>query len=287
MLVFLGLELDMVEGTVRLPEEKLHRLQAHITVWAEKKSCTKRELLSLIGQLQHACCAVRSGRSFLRRMITLSTKLKELDHYVRLNKEFRSDLHWWATFLPSWNGKSMFTVAVSSPWVATITSDASGTWGCGAFTETRQWFQSRWPTSWDKVHITSKELLPLVVSAAVWGSQWRGNTIRARCDNAAVVAIIRSGYSKDPLAMQLIRNLFFITAHYNLLIVTVHVPGVENVAADALSRDNLSLFRSQVRHAQPDPTVIPAELLQLLVSSRQDWTSTAWINLWQNFLRKV
>ena len=42
VLVFLGLELDAVERTVRLPEEKLHRLQAQITVWANKKSCTKR-----------------------------------------------------------------------------------------------------------------------------------------------------------------------------------------------------------------------------------------------------
>ena len=108
------------------PEEKLHRLQAQTTTWANKKSCTKRELLSLIGQLQHASCA---GRSFLRRMISLSTKPKELDHYVRLNKEFQSDLHWWTTFLPSWHGKGMFKAVVRSPWVAAITFDVSGNMG--------------------------------------------------------------------------------------------------------------------------------------------------------------
>ena len=57
----------------------------------------QRELLSLIGQLQHACCVVRPGRSFLRRMIALSTMPKELYHWVRLSKEFRSDLRWWGT----------------------------------------------------------------------------------------------------------------------------------------------------------------------------------------------
>ena len=65
-LVFLGIELDTMLMTVRLPAEKLERLWREIGQWSVRKSCTKRELLSLIGQLQHACCVVRPGRSFLR-----------------------------------------------------------------------------------------------------------------------------------------------------------------------------------------------------------------------------
>ena len=75
------------------------RLKALIAQWQHKKACTKRELLSVIGQLQHACKVVRPGRTFLRRMIDLSTHAKELHHYLRLNAAFRSDLQWWATFL--------------------------------------------------------------------------------------------------------------------------------------------------------------------------------------------
>ena len=33
------------------------------------RSCTKRKLLSIIGQLQHACGIVKQGRAFLQRMI--------------------------------------------------------------------------------------------------------------------------------------------------------------------------------------------------------------------------
>ena len=36
-----------------------------------QKTCTKRKLLSLIGQLQHACCVVRPWQSFLCQMIVL------------------------------------------------------------------------------------------------------------------------------------------------------------------------------------------------------------------------
>ena len=37
---------------------------------------------------------------------------------------------------------------------ASITSDASGSWGCGAFSSAGDWFQLKWPGSWSEVHIT-------------------------------------------------------------------------------------------------------------------------------------
>ena len=107
VLPFLGILIDTERRILELPAEKLDRLKGLIRTWQGKKSCRKRELLSLIGQLQHACRVVRAGRTFLRRMIELSTVPKELDHWVRLNEGFRSDLHWWAVFLDDWNGVSM------------------------------------------------------------------------------------------------------------------------------------------------------------------------------------
>ena len=59
VLVFLGIELDTSARTLLLHQEKLSRLQGEIQRWMGRRSCTKRELLSLIGQLQHACCVVK------------------------------------------------------------------------------------------------------------------------------------------------------------------------------------------------------------------------------------
>ena len=56
-------------GQLRLPADKLARLSSALIDWGEKRSCTRKELESLIGHLNHACKVVRSGRSFLRRMI--------------------------------------------------------------------------------------------------------------------------------------------------------------------------------------------------------------------------
>ena len=48
-LSFLGIELDTQALQLRLPAEKLRRLQALIKSWQGKKTCLKRDLLSLIG----------------------------------------------------------------------------------------------------------------------------------------------------------------------------------------------------------------------------------------------
>ena len=107
----------------------------------------------------------------------------------------------------------------------TIISDASGSWGCGAFTSTGDWFQVQLPGSWDPVHITAKELLPIVIGVALWGEQWQGSSVQCWCDNAAVVAILKTGWSRDERVMHLMRSLFFLLAIHNMTLVGSHIAG--------------------------------------------------------------
>ena len=172
---------------------------------------------------------------------------------------------------------SMMSATVYSPPTATITSDASGNWGCGAFSNTGNWFQ----LSCKGVTASHSQYI------GIWGNQWRGSPILCKRDNAVVVATIMSGTSKDKLVMELIRNIFFILAQFNLFQVSEHLPGVHNGAADALSRNNVSSFRSQVPWAMSQPSVIPEELLQRLVHQLPDWMSENWITLWPKFFLKV
>ena len=283
---FLGITLDTEVLQLRLPEEKLRRLLSTIREWQSRKVCKKRELLSLIGQLQHACRVVRSGRSFLRRMINLASTASELYHRVRLNGSFKSDLMWWATFLPGWNGTSMMSSVLGSAPQAVVTLDASD-WVCGAFSSLGQWFQIEWPSSWQSVHITFKELIPVVVAIVLWGNSWKGGTVLCRCDNAAVVSIVNSGRSTHELAMHLIRSLFFYTAVHQLFVVAEHVAGRDNEVANAISRNRSAIFHSLIPQACPRATVVPAELVDLLVTNRPDWTSGVWRSLFASILRKV
>ena len=72
------------------------------------------------------------------------------------------------------------------------------------------------------MHIMVKELLLIVVAGAVWGQLWQVKTIRVRCDNAAVVAILWSGWSKNDLVMHLMRCLFFFVACFHFFYVRTY-----------------------------------------------------------------
>ena len=49
-----------------------------------------------------------------------------------------------------------------------------------------------------------------------------------------------------------------------------HVRGTDNVSADALSRDNATLFHILNPQAYPQPTPIPVEALDLILLHKTD-----------------
>ena len=171
-LTYLGIELDTVAMEMRLPGQKLHRLKHTIQKWVLLRFCKRKQLKSLIGLLHDASIVVQSGRTFIRHLIDA---LKSFNHrhgnvFIRLNKQARSDVMWCHCFIEQWNGLSMMIDDRKSHPDISLTSDASGTWGCGAFFNSF-WFQLKWPETFQGLHITIKELLPIVIVAAIWGDQ--------------------------------------------------------------------------------------------------------------------
>ena len=285
-LPILGIEVDTVEMQLRLPADKLHCLNQSIREWRGRKSCRKRELLSLLGSLQHAAKVVKPGRAFVRWMIELSTVRKHMDAYIRINQQFRADLEWWYQMVSTWNGVSILAPLKAEVPDHIITSDASGNWGCGAF-HANEWFQMQWDSHTAPLHITIKELLPVVIATAIWGRNWIGKTVRALCDNMAVVHIIRTRQSKDHNAMHLMRCLALIECSFHFTLVSRHIPGKHNDLADALSRNNLPHFLTHYPQAQPTPTPIPTLLYKALISQQPNWTSTTWADQFGTIISRV
>ena len=288
-LTFLGFELDSTVLIIRLPQVKLMELQELIQAWVGRKSCSRRELESLVGKLGHAARAVPPGRTLMRRMFELLTGTRQAHHHIRLNTAFRSDLLWWATFLDTWNGVTMMQTLAPGRRAHHVWTDASGHFGCGAvYPDSRSWLQLPWPHNpsqgamrLQEESILIQELLPIVLACAVWGPDWQGSSVIVHCDNMGAVAVVNSGYSKVPQIMHLLRCLFFIRAHFSLSVRAVHVPGVENGWADAISRNLLSGFFAQAPGAIGRCQPIPPGLLDLLVGQQPDWTSTVWTQLFR------
>ena len=53
-ITFLAIVIDTSKSEIRLPDEKLHRIRQEIANWLGRNKATKREILSLVGLLQHA-----------------------------------------------------------------------------------------------------------------------------------------------------------------------------------------------------------------------------------------
>ncbi len=91
-----------------------------------------------------------------------------------------------------------------------------------------------------------------------------GLTVKARCDNmAVVVATIKAGTCKESKAMHLMRCLAFIEATRSFTLVAEHIRGVDNVVADALSRDRCERARS-MQVSDENTTTIPDEMVAIL-----------------------
>ena len=138
----------------------------------------------------------------------------------------------------------------------TFSSDASGSWGCGAVWYD-QWIQCAWNNLWMEKGIAIKELLPIVLAIAIWGDYWVHKRVLVRCDNMAVVHVINCLRCKDPTMLHLMHCLHFFTAHYDIRLRAVHLEGILNIAADSVSRNNLQIFRKTVPQSSPLPTSIP------------------------------
>ena len=284
-LVFLGIEVDSMAGELRLPHDKLQRLQTLLHQWGDRKACTRKELESLIGMLNHACKVVRAGRSFLRRMIDLLHSRPHHNLPIRLNAGFRADLAWWRCFIRTWNGASFLPTSPLLP-VREMASDASGCWGCGAWFED-SWFHFQWDAATQDLPITVKELLPILVSGVVWGLRWSNQRIVCHCDNQAVVACLRTRTSKHKGIMHLLRSLLFIQAHFRFVITPRYIDTHANHLADDLSRNRVSSFRSKVPHTAQTPVPVPAPLVGLLLDPQADWTSPQWCHQFSAILNRA
>ena len=284
-LVFLGIEIDTVKWTMSLPEEKMLKIKLELLQWKSRRSARQRELLSLIGKLAHACKVIRPGKIFLRRMIDLAHTVHRLEHWIRLSAEFQSDLWWWISFMELWNGKEQLS-SLNRAITVHVTSDASGSWGCGA-AWVNHWIQCKWDPLWAQVNIAAKEFVPIVLAAAVWGNHWRHHRVVVHCDNMAVVSIWAAQSSKHPLLMHLLRCMHFVCAYFDLDVQITHIKGVDNIIADAISRNLTQVLYREAPDLDCCPTKIPQPLWELLVTSQPDWLSPHWNLLWQTFLQTV
>ena len=267
-LEFLGIILDTLKMEARLPADKIQRICDILQSFLDVKSCTKRQILSLLGHLQFACRVIHPGRSFVSYLISLSTSVHELHHHVKLTEECRLDIDMWFKFLSNWNGVSFFlNDNITTTADMCLYTDATDRAYGGIYGNL--WFQGSFAqdldTEGDKKSMAFCELYPIVMACVLWGHQWCRQRILFYCDNQSTVDIINKGRSKVKLIMKLMRKLTWCSANHNFVVHAKHLPTYDNTTADAISRFQMNRFRCLAPWADqhPTPCIPHSDLLQI------------------------
>lgn len=266
-LVFLGLELNSEAQTVKVPENKVTGLKELINCLLSKKKATLKEVQQVIGTMQFACRAVVPGRTFMRRLIGLTSGVKRPHHYIRVTQEAKRDLEMWLCFLDQFNGVSSM---LDKQWLfnsdINLFTDASGSWGFAAYFDGR-FIHSPWGPHFAEErqsnNISFLELFPICVAMEVWGEELRSKKIIFHCDNLGIVEVLNKQTAKCTRIMSLLRALVLQCLRHNIIFRAEHVPGKRNSIADALSRFQMTRFRQLAPEADAQGTPFPARLWQL------------------------
>ena len=268
-LTFLGIQLDSVKMEASLSAERLQRLHSLLIDWKNRDHATITELHSLEGVLQWCTTVVRPGRSFLSRLREwrkAKGQISEGPH--RLSDDVKRDIAWWQEFASEWNGVSIF---YERDWQDAekieLFTDACER-GYGARYGNR-WMEGAWaqdqlnrarnpgaPSDSRQRSMPFLELLALVLAAATWGHLWRGKKIRFVTDCVPVEQSVNKRFSAGSTRNQeLIRILALIAARCQFDFDCKWIAGLENRAADFLSRGDLPAFFAEVPTADKARTV--------------------------------
>ena len=77
-ITFLGIVIDTSKSVIRLPEDKLQRTRQEVASWLGRNKATKREILSLVGLLQHATKVIRPEKSFVSHMYAAAARVRTI-----------------------------------------------------------------------------------------------------------------------------------------------------------------------------------------------------------------
>ena len=247
--IYLGVELNSIDMSLRLPDEKVEKLHAELAFFSGRSRTTKKQLQRLCGILAHCATLVRGGRTFSHRIIEMLGRFNATHRSLSLSKCFKADLDWWLTFARWFNGSAK--IIQPKAFTKAFYTDSSGS-GFGGVSDT-DWFSGAWddnlkggsdehshfvprPAMYIPDNINVQELYPILEAIWRWGPEWRDCRVQCFSDNTQVVAAINTGKSSNSVSMSLLRQLFWQSVLCNCHLVSSHLSGSKNVIADALSR---------------------------------------------------
>ncbi|XP_033633155.1 uncharacterized protein LOC117294748 [Asterias rubens] len=233
---FLGASLDLRRGLARPSEEHLLNLRQCVSLFLSAVVAPALAWLRLLGLMASMVDLVDFCRLRMRpiqlHLLSFCRPIRhQIHHLVPTTPWLVPHFRWWLADANISQGRAFRPPPPS----VTVTTDAS-LLGWGATLHPRQ-IAGVWGSEHLSAHINVLEIL--AVSNALWHfqSDVRGRAVLVRCDNATVVAYINhQGGTRSGRLCALAWDVIHCFTQQGTALSAVHIPGVENVTADALSR---------------------------------------------------
>ena len=79
------------------------------------------------------------------------------------------------------------------------------------------------PLAFKNYTIAHLEISNIVVALKIWRDSWKNQVINIKCDNMAVVEVLKSGKARDPILATCARNIWLLTAIFNIQLTVTHI----------------------------------------------------------------
>ncbi|CAJ0958217.1 unnamed protein product [Ranitomeya imitator] len=236
---FLGMILDTSRGLVLLPRSKVQALQQGVRTLCHPRPRTIRFAMKILGKMVAAIEAVPFAQLHLRPLQQAlldnwDRSLFSLDLPCPLSPRVRHSLIWWTLGPSLLQGKSFLPFR----WLV-VTTDASLLgWGAVFLHHSAQ---GRWTARESSLPINILEIRAIRLALIHFHALLAGHPIRVQSDNVTAVAYINhQGGTRSRAAMREVSLILRWAETNHSIISAVHIPGVENWAADFLSRQGLA-----------------------------------------------
>ena len=252
IVTYLGIIIDSQRMELRLPEGKLEKLVKQLAFLENKSRVSKKDLESLGGLLSHCSHIIKGGKIFCKNVYKLYKEMvgKNL-RYIHLNQKVKDDLRWWKRFCHYFNGSMKmieemyeypmvsdssfkgFAVYMDADW-------AAGVWDnddyIGVVSQCQHIVSKPLMEKFELDNINVLELWPIVVGLKRWALKLKNKSLVVFTDNTQVMFMLMNGGSVNECCCNWIKEIFWLTAIYNINLVPKYINTKSNLVADTLSR---------------------------------------------------
>lgn len=257
--IWLGKEYNTKRQWVKLPLSKLKKYTDFIKSILKSDYVTARTLLKAIGKARHMGTIYKPLNAFARGLesYVYGTKITDLDRDIHVSNMLRDDLNFLLFAMNAANKYgvpfSYFVRDVKNEDI-TLHTDASLTVGIGGIASTGYFVQNKWsdirlhsPSTKD---IIWRELVAIFVMLFALNEETStclvDKTIKVYTDNVACKYMLINMRAKlyRPDLQILINNICKLCIDNRILLWMEHIPGSDNIVADALSRYFANPFKT-------------------------------------------